>query len=259
MNDYAVLINDFEEMLKQNMNLVDVIGDCPNIERPIAPETIFWKKVAEEGGYECQENLIFGMCRIVSPHNTIIANGSRNAMIEKMNRLASNDFFKRGDVIGVSRNGLYVHFGIYLGNGRVIHYCGEGNDFGGKVTVHEAPFSEFIKGSKHCFVVWFDAGTTVRVQHATTFLWSGSNVYYENSNYRKKYSVFSAEETIRRAKERLGEEKYNLVTNNCEHFAMWCRTGESVSGQVKQIVRFAVVSGVTGLGLTQKDAQQYFM
>ena len=59
--------------------------------------------------------------------------------------------------------------------------------------------------------------------------------------------------------ERLGEEKYNLVTNNCEHFAMWCKTGESVSGQVKQIVRFAVVSGVTGLGLTQKDAQQYFM
>ena len=71
--------------------------------------------------------------------------------------------------------------------------------------------------------------------------------------------MFSAEETIRRAKERLGEEKYNLVTNNCEHFAMWCKTGEAVSGQVKQIVRFAVVSGVTGLGLTQKDAQQYLV
>ena len=38
MNDYVVLINNFEEMLKQNMNLVDVIGDCPNIERPIAPD-----------------------------------------------------------------------------------------------------------------------------------------------------------------------------------------------------------------------------
>ena len=81
MNDYAVLINNFDEMLKQNMNLVDVIGDCPNIERPIAPETIFWKKVAEEGGYECQENHIFGNYRIVSPHNTIIANVSRNAML----------------------------------------------------------------------------------------------------------------------------------------------------------------------------------
>ena len=83
MNDYAVLINNFEEMLKQKMNLVDVIGDCPNIERPIAPETIFWKKVAEESGYECQENHIFWNCRIVLPHNTIIANGSRNEMLDR--------------------------------------------------------------------------------------------------------------------------------------------------------------------------------
>ena len=81
--------------------------------------------------------------------------------------------------------------------------------------------------------MFFNAGRMVRLQHATTFLWSGSDVCYEKSIFRKKYSVFSAEETIRRAKERLGEEKYNLVTNNCEHFAMWCKTGESVSGQVK--------------------------
>ena len=83
MNYYAVLINNYEEMLKRNMNLVDVIGDCPNIERPIAPETIFWKKVAEESGYECQENHIFWNCRIVLPHNTIIANGSRNEMLDR--------------------------------------------------------------------------------------------------------------------------------------------------------------------------------
>lgn len=254
MENYFELINDFEELVKQNRSLVDVIGDCPNIEGTIAPETIFWKKVAEKGGYECQKNVLFGQYRIVSPYNTRIANGSKNAMVEKMKRLASADFFKRGDVIGVSRNGLYEHYGIYLGNGRVIHYCGEGNDFSGRVTVHEAPFSEFIKESNHCFVVWFDAGRMVRLQQATTFLWSGFNAYYENSIFRKKYSVFSAEDTIRRAKERLGEEKYNLVTNNCEHFAMWCKTGESVSGQVKQIVRFAVGNGATGLGLTQKEA-----
>lgn len=256
MEDYADLINSFEELLKQNKNLADIIGDCPNIERPIAPETIFWEKVAEKGGYECQENLFSGKCRIVSPYNTRIANGSKNAMIEKMNRLSSTDFFKRGDVIGVSRNGLYGHYGIYLGNGRVIHYCGEGNDFGGRVTVHEAPFSEFLKESKHCFVVWFDAGRPVRLQQATTFMFNGANTYYD-ANYKKKRFVFTAEETIRRAKERLGEEKYNLVTNNCEHFAMWCKTGDSVSSQVKQIVRFAVASGVTGLGLTKKDTLLY--
>lgn len=251
MEDYVRLMDCFEELVKHNKNLVDMIGDCPNIERPIAQETIFWLKVAEKDGYECQENVFSGRCRIVSPHNTRIANGSKNAMIEKMNRLASAEFFKRGDVIGVSRNGLYEHYGIYLGNGRVIHYCGDGNDFGGRVTVHEAPFSEFAKESKYCFAVWFDEGRPIRLQQATTFLFNGANAYYENAEYRKKRTVFTAEETIRRAKERLGEEKYNLVTNNCEHFALWCKTGESVSGQVKQIVRFAVASGVTGLGLSK--------
>ena len=52
----------------------------------------------------------------------------------------------------------------------------------------------------------------------------------------------------------MGEEKYNLVTNNCEHFAMWCKTGEAFSGQVMRIAGFAMKSGVTGLGLTKKGA-----
>ena len=40
MDDYAVLINNIKERLKQNRNLVDMIGDCPNIERPIAPSLL---------------------------------------------------------------------------------------------------------------------------------------------------------------------------------------------------------------------------
>ena len=32
---------------------------------------------------------------------------------------------------------------------------------------------------------------------------------------------------LSRAQSRIGEEKYNLLTNNCEHFAMWCITGRS--------------------------------
>ena len=34
-----------------------------------------------------------------------------------------------------------------------------------------------------------------------------------------------------RAHSRLGEQKYNLFYNNCEHFANWCVIGESVSHQ----------------------------
>lgn len=249
MDEYGSLRNSFEELLEQNKNLMDFMGDCPNIERPIAPDGVFWKTIARRNGYQCQENLISGRCRIVSPYDTRIANGSRNAMLEKMERLSSADFFKKGDVIGVSRNGLYEHYGIYLGNGRVIHYCGEGNDFGGRVTIHESSFSEFKKDSKYCFAVWFDHGRPVKLQQETTFLFSGGSEYFVNKDWKHRRTVFSAEETIQRARKRLGEENYNLVTNNCEHFAMWCKTGVSESSQIKQMMQFVIDSGIMGLGV----------
>lgn len=40
-----------------------------------------------------------------------------------------------------------------------------------------------------------------------------------------EYSPYSPDEIIRRAKSRLGEEDYNLIWNNCESFATWCRCG----------------------------------
>lgn len=59
--------------------------------------------------------------------------------------------------------------------------------------------------------------------------------------------------------ERFGEEKYNLVTNYCEHFAMWCKTGESVSCQVNQIVGFAVIRGMKGFYGYYKDMLRRFV
>ena len=42
------------------------------------------------------------------------------------------------------------------------------------------------------------------------------------------------EAVIQRACERLGEAKYNPLTNNCEHFARWCKTGHAECGQVRK-------------------------
>lgn len=39
--------------------------------------------------------------------------------------------------------------------------------------------------------------------------------------------------------------EYNLVFNNCEHFASFCATGEKKSGQVKK----AVIAGAVGVGV----------
>ena len=42
--------------------------------------------------------------------------------------------------------------------------------------------------------------------------------------------------TLRRAMGRLGEQNYNLLFNNCEHFAHWCKTGRHRSAQVEDLL-----------------------
>jgi hypothetical protein len=44
---------------------------------------------------------------------------------------------------------------------------------------------------------------------------------------------FDAREVVRRARSRLGEDCYQLLTNNCEHFCEWCLQGERRSYQIE--------------------------
>ena len=46
-------------------------------------------------------------------------------------------------------------------------------------------------------------------------------------------SCSPANATLQRAQSRLGEQSYNLLFNNCEHFAHWCKTGRHRSAQVE--------------------------
>jgi len=126
------------------------------------------------------------------------------------------EFYKAGDVILCDRV-LYKHYGIYAGNGRVIHYAAEKGDFGSDVRVREASLERFARGGK-CQVVFFTGN-------------------------RCEAKRFSPEETIQRARSRLGEKSYNLLFNNCEHFALWCKYGAGKSVQVEKAFTAAVVLG----------------
>ena len=50
--------------------------------------------------------------------------------------------------------------------------------------------------------------------------------------YPEGVQLFSVEESITRARSRLNEKEYNLITNNCECFVNWAITGEAVSYQI---------------------------
>ncbi len=54
---------------------------------------------------------------------------------------------------------------------------------------------------------------------------------------------------VQRALSRVGERRYSLTGNNCEHFANWCATGIAISQQViawiASLVRIAFAAAAT--------------
>ena len=104
------------------------------------------------------------------------------------------------------QHGLFLHHGIDLGDGSVAHYL-EGRE------ILRSPLSEFSRGEPVCEVPYPAA------------------------------SCSPVGVTLRRAMGRLGEQNYNLLFNNCEHFAHWCKTGRHRSAQVESWLPAAVFSG----------------
>mgnify|MGYP006326285161 CR=1 FL=1 len=47
-------------------------------------------------------------------------------------------------------------------------------------------------------------------------------------NWLESPASYSPTEIIERARLRLGENRYNVIFNNCEHFVRWCRCGEKL-------------------------------
>ena len=94
------------------------------------------------------------------------------------------------------QHGLFNHHGIDLGDGTVAHYL-EGRE------ILRSSQSEFSRGL-----------TITTVDYPAE-------------------SCSPTEETLQLARGRLGEQNYNLLFNNCEHFAYWCKTGRHRSNQVE--------------------------
>ena len=65
----------------------------------------------------------------------------------------------------------------------------------------------------------------------------------ENLYVIKHTSCFDPETVISRAESKLGEREYNAFTNNCEHFALWCKTGVSSSEQINKATDTLKVAG----------------
>jgi HRAS-like suppressor 3 len=100
----------------------------------------------------------------------------------------------------VTRRHGYTHHGIYAGVDKVVHYAGLSRGLR-RGPVEEISLSRFAAG------------------HPVSVV-SGMPPKFEGW------------EVARRARSRIGEDNYRLLTNNCEHFCEWCLRGQHRSYQI---------------------------
>ena len=104
----------------------------------------------------------------------------------------------------VTPRSWYDHHGIYIGNGRVVHYAGYCHGY------HAGPVEEISLAE-------FERGLGFRIRP------------HDGARY-------SREEIAARARSRIGENGYRLFANNCEHFCEWCVSGRSRSRQIERLI-----------------------
>lgn len=104
---------------------------------------------------------------------------------------------------------MYSHHGIDCGDGTVIHYTG---------------------------TLWKRKKASITRTSLEEFAGDKEVLIFEYKTQPEP------DEVIERAESRLNEQGYDLVFNNCEHFATWCVTGKARS---KQVERAAVAAAGT--------------
>ncbi len=225
------------------------LGDCPNIvEKVSADGDGVWYDVDAQNDMKLQGNKSIDCYRILNQNNERIAWGSMAVMTEKFNRLSSGEFLKYGDIVGVVRSaGLYYHYGVYKDDNCVIEYAGDEDQFGKNVKVRQSTFKQFLrKDSSNYFVLLFDeTGGVPQKVFFNPVKWN-ENDLFQRKELKEYKKLYSPAETVERAESRLGEEGYDLLVNNCECFALWCKTGESKSYQSDKFD--GVISGLMSIG-----------
>ena len=108
-----------------------------------------------------------------------------------------NPLLKVGDHVITRRVG-FTHHGLYLGEGKVLEYIKSQ----GVVIV---PLTTFTQG-------------------------------HELFIREHKEAKYRGQEAVRRGMMRLGEQHYNLLTRNCEHFVNWCIEGVESSRQIDNLI-----------------------
>jgi len=118
--------------------------------------------------------------------------------------LAGNEELPLGAHLVTARF-AYAHHGVYVGRGAVVHYAAFAKLWR-RGPVEEISLTRFADGHP----VWVHPARPTGLPGA---------------------------EIVRRARSRLGENRYRFFSNNCEHLSEWCVNGEHRSSQVERFLK----------------------
>lgn len=166
-----------------------------------------------------------------------------------------------GDLIEFKRDG-YCHWAVYIGE----HALAENADTDDFIPVlpcivHRANPTDNLENMNGMFSASkslrkgvYGIGDVVVEPLRDVWKESGARV---NNGMDNDVAPFPAQKILERAlcvvhgEDRQSYTPYNVLTNNCEHFASWCRNGWSVSGQVArrtgQVMKLGMVAGAAVL------------
>jgi len=145
--------------------------------------------------------------------------------------------YPKGSVLKVNR-GLYWHYGIYIGHNQVIHFAEHSFAFGITADIIQTSLEEFEKNDSIEIEeeLYFDIPTAVicltscanrNITRDGTFRILEKREFFSIIEVSGHIKPFPKRKIVKIAKLFLGNKsgQYNLLEDNCEHFANLCRYG----------------------------------
>ena len=270
------ILDAFARGLDKLADKIDRLSDSQQLnqdtEFSIMDKDYCWEDLDYAGDATMQRHVVTGQCRIVGKYGTVLDRGTQEEMEQSMIRRSAMEaalhktagsvypsgqgtlpnanpeilnvspvLAQYGDIIGVVRaKGAYEHYGIYVSNTCVVHYgIPAGKTL--RPSIHATDLRHFLGSDTDYFVLDFPKpyqppvrlGNQGSVPHSETVSEELAKQLYQTYGYH----LYTPEETVARARSRIGETNYNLLTNNCEHFAIWCKTGVSESIQISGMLQ----------------------
>ena len=165
----------------------------------------------------------------MNDHGSILGLVNRLYKLQRCDRLDQQHLIAPGDLIEYIR-GPFSHWAVYLGHDRIAHLPGPSNLFANfqvKDTSHDATRLAFAVHVQIFQTLWrWMFGHSIEPMEIEIRDFGGllsTSIAYINNSKDRILRPSANEEILRRAYNAVGLPGYDLLLNNCEHFAHWCR------------------------------------